>query len=70
MAGRMLGSGHIKLNDMELLSIFCKCGKTVESSSGDGGEGLLIVFSSMIVCGLLFYIWLKTPAGKHEFGDE
>lgn len=55
---------------MELLSIFCKCGKTAGSSSGDGGEGLIILYSSMIVCCLLFYIWLKTPAGKNEFGDE
>lgn len=54
---------------MELLSIFCKCGKTAESSSGDGGEGLIILFSSMIVCGFLFFIWLKTPVGKDEFGD-
>lgn len=54
---------------MELLDIFCKCGKTIEQSSGDGGKDFIVLFASMIVCGLIFYIWLNTPAGKDEFGD-
>lgn len=55
---------------MTLLSIFCKCGKTADSSSGNGMEGLIIFFVTMIIFALLFLIWLKTPAGKDFLSED
>lgn len=68
--GRMPGNGQTKSNEMELLSIFCKYGKTAEPSSFSGVDGLLMVFGSLLLCLVIFILWTKTPAGKDEFGDE
>ena len=66
----MPGSGHKKSDEMELLSIFCKCGKTAEPSSFNGADGLIMVFGALLLCLAMFMLWTKTPAGKDEFGDE
>lgn len=55
---------------MKLLSIFCKCGETAEPSSFSGADGLIMVFGSLFLCLAMLMLWMKTPAGKDEFGDE
>lgn len=62
--GRITGNGQTKSNEMEFLSIFSKCGKTAESSSFSGSDGLLMVFGSFFLCLAMFILWTKTPQGR------
>lgn len=50
--------------------ILCAVSEEAATSTIGPAEGLILLFATMDVLAVLFYIWLKTPAGKNFLGED
>lgn len=59
------------MNSMLLFAgILCAVSEEAATSTIGPAEGLILLFATMDVLAVLFYIWLKTPAGKNFLGED